>query len=63
MSSQLIDDLLFEVNCAVFRAIDATLNEQLGMNRKTWIQNQHLPRLIPAIESATQAAMRDAGIG
>ncbi len=54
-----LDDILFEVNCAVFRAIDTTLNDQLGMERKCWILDKHLPNLIPAIEAATKAAMRE----
>jgi hypothetical protein len=54
-----LEEVLFEVNCAVFRAIDETLNDQLGMTRKTWIMDKHLPNLIPAIEAATKAAMRE----
>jgi hypothetical protein len=54
-----LDDILHEVNCAVFRAIDKTLNDELGIERKVWIMDKHLPRLIPAIEAATKAAMRE----
>lgn len=55
-------EILFAVNCEVFRAIDETLTVELGVDRKLWIRDEHLPRLIPAIEAATMAAMRDAGV-
>ena len=55
-------EILFAVNCEVFRAIDATLAQELGTGRAFWIRDEHLPRLIPAIEAATMAAMRDGGV-
>lgn len=55
-----LDEILFRVNCAVFEAIDATLNDELGMDRKCWILDKHLPDLIPTLEAVTKTAMREA---
>jgi hypothetical protein len=54
-----LEKILFEVNCAVFNAIDKTLNNELGMDRECWILDKNLPTLIPAIEAATKTAMRE----
>ena len=57
MALTIDDEIQFEISCAVFRAIDDTLNQYLGTSRRIWILDKHLPELIPAIERATRAAL------
>lgn len=54
-----LDDIKFACHVAAFKAIDDTLNEELDMNRKVWILDAHLPALIPALDRAIEAAMRE----
>jgi hypothetical protein len=54
-----LENIKFACNVAALRAIDETLTEELQIDRKVWIMDKHLPALLPAMERAVEAAMRE----
>ena len=54
-----LEDIKFACHIAALRAIDETLNTELSMDRNCWILDKHLPALLPAIDRAIEAAMRE----
>lgn len=54
-----LEEIKFACHCAAMEAIDAKLTEELGINRKCWVLDKHLPALLPAIDRAIEAAMRE----
>lgn len=56
-----LEEIKFEVNCAAFEAMDEKLRELLPAfgERRTWITDKLLPRLLPALEQATELALRE----
>lgn len=55
-----LEEIKYEVNCAVLEAIDAKIAEFLPhFKQKTWVLDKHLPALLPAVERATEMAMRE----
>lgn len=56
-----LDDIKFACHCAAFEAIDQVLESELGVfkGKPVRIMDKHLPALIPALDRAIEAAMRE----
>lgn len=56
-----LEDIKFGVNCAVFEAVDEKLRELIPeFENRLWVQDKHLPRIIPALEAFVETVMREA---
>jgi hypothetical protein len=56
-----IDDLNYEVNLAVLKAMDETLTRLMPTaGRTVWVMDKHLPSLLPTVEAVTARVIKDA---
>lgn len=53
------EDVRFDCHLAALKAIDEVLNDHFGI-RTTWITDQQLPALLPALDRAINAAVAPA---
>ncbi len=62
INEHVLEQILFEVHCAAFEAIDQAISENLEIEYipgKVWILDKHLPDLIPALDKAVKDALSE----
>jgi hypothetical protein len=60
MTREQLEELQYHCHVAALHAIDKVLSQHLGW-RVTWIKDEDLPALLPALDRAIEAALRRDG--